>query len=269
MPEGTFLDVREPVRRELPRLPDQITVNFGPTAAVAEYILAADREMRRHGIRLSLSTDFAELAELNRKASDWYRLPTWFDPAYGEIPDGQGFWLRGVDEDNVTAVTQAERLYLCDGSTFKDEVESLRMIYSDVARRADTRTRAEVMAPIGREMTGRISTGGGLWIRKDFRGKGLAYTVSHLARIIVLTSWYSDYHTCLVQQDKAQKMPQVYGYRTHAEHGVRFHHLPGRESLISCALCWATPEDTIELLHKANEEHHAKEQASAFAGAAE
>jgi GNAT superfamily N-acetyltransferase len=246
MPEGTMHPDLLPLARvERPmRLPDQVTVNFGPTAAVADFILRTDRAARSAGVRLSLSTDFDELLDLNgRNQEAWYALPPFYDPTFGAIPHGQAFWLRGINADGETVLTHAVRLYLCEGSSFKQEMEALRILYSGGVPYSDARIRAEVTVPGAAEMTGRITVSGALWVRPDYRGNGFARSIPRLTRALSLTTWYPDYHTTFVERPKADGgMVSVYGYR-HSAGDIVLHNIPGFPRRLAFVLCWATPED--------------------------
>src|SRR4051812_25677535 len=80
------------------RLPDQLTVNFGPTEAIAKAVLGVDFAVREIGIKLSLSSDFEELAHVNRiNQADWYPLTPNFDPRFSSLHPDNAFWVKGID----------------------------------------------------------------------------------------------------------------------------------------------------------------------------
>lgn len=104
----------------IPRLPDQINVNFGPAEAAGQSILLTDRRVRDIGIRLSLSFDFDELLRANRSNSkDWYALPPMFDSTYNELGVDNAFWLRGIDRHGDVVLTHAVRLYVWRGTDLR------------------------------------------------------------------------------------------------------------------------------------------------------
>ena len=60
------------------RLPDALTIKYGPAALLSRYILEGDIAVRDRGVRLRLRHDFGELLYVNKQriaAGDWYRLP--------------------------------------------------------------------------------------------------------------------------------------------------------------------------------------------------
>src|SRR5215471_10920403 len=100
MPDGTSINAHSGsvTTSKISRLPDQLTVKFGPAHTIGEFVLRVDQQVRAAGVRLTLSEDFDELLKLNRANLDsWYRLVPWINPDYGKLGPGQEFWLRGVD----------------------------------------------------------------------------------------------------------------------------------------------------------------------------
>ncbi len=228
----------------IPRLPDQITVNFGPAELAAKTILGTDRIVRDKGIRLSLGFDFNDLLQANREnGSDWYTLPPMFDPTYNRLDAENAFWLRGIDSKGDVVMTHAVRLYSWSKTNLKEEVETLRMIYDDSPKRDGSIARGEVSTPVAESIRGRVSYSGALWIRSDYRGLGLARMIPGLSRAIALTRWYPEYHVCFVSTSTASKgMAQIYGYHRQQE-TIRLLNLPNFEEMLEFALCWMTTED--------------------------
>lgn len=225
-----------------PRLPDQADIRFGDIPAIARYIVRADRKLRDHGIRLSLCRDFDELAELNRRSSDWFALPPMFDPEQSEINAADGFWLKGVDRRGETVLSHAMRRYVLDDS-LKAEVESLRFLYSTAALARATEARGEATAPSAATLRGRLGYMGALWLRSEYRGHDLARIISPLTRALGLGLWYptacvSFVSTATVAKGRAAH----FGWPPHRlEQSIRFSGLPGgHETTLDFTLCYAT-----------------------------
>jgi hypothetical protein len=238
---------------KIPRLPDQLSINFGPSDAIANFVLATDRAVRDIGIRLSLSTDFSELQQVNgANRSDWYALSPNFDPGGCALSSDNALWLKGVNRDGEVVLCHALRLYSVR-QTLKDELESLEFYFDEpaVARRAGVKV--EVEAPIASRMTGRVAYSGALWVRSDFRGVGLARSIPPLSRAIALTQWYPAYHTCVLTQSTEEKgMAGVYGYQ-HCEYALWYTNLPGFAPFLKSALCWMeTAEIEAEVVKEAS-----------------
>lgn len=227
----------------VPRLPDQLDVNFGPADALASMVLASDRVVRNAGIRLSISTDFYELQRVNAaNRIDWYGLSPNFDPAGCQLGPDNALWLKGVDAAGDVVLCHALRLYALGRETLKHELESLRFYYDDpeVGRQLGVDIKVDV--PAAAVMSGRVAYSGALWVRTDFRGFGLARIIPPLSRAIALTRWYPTYHTCVLTQSTAEKgMAKVYGY-DNAEYAIWYTKLPGFAPFLKSALCWMTTE---------------------------
>jgi hypothetical protein len=232
----------------IPRLPDQVNVNFGPVDAIADVILRTDREVRDAGIRLSLSSDFAELEranELNR--ADWYPLMPNFDRRQCALGSSNAFWLKGIDRHGDVVLTHAVRLYTLGRTSLKDEIETLRFYYDDPEPALSRGMRAEASAPMASAVSGRVSYSGTLWVRSDYRGFGLARLVPPLSRVIALTTWYPSFHTCFVSKAMVDKgMGRVYGY-SNIQSAVRiWSSLPSFQHfgpMADFTFCWVTTEE--------------------------
>lgn len=229
----------------VPRLPDQVDVNFGPTDAVAEVILATDRSARNVGIRLSLSSDFQDLQTINQNNRvDWYPLTPNFDPTECELDASNAFWLKGVDAKGDVVLCHAVRLYALAGS-LKSSVEDLSFYYDSQDRARSLGVHTAVSAPSA-AMTGRLAYSGALWVRSDFRGFGLARLIPPLSRTLALTRWYPANHTCFLTQPTVEKgMGPVYGY-DNLEYAITLANMPGFPPSMNCALCWKTAEAVSE-----------------------
>ena len=243
-------------RAPIPRLPDQLSVNFGPAEAIGRVVLATDFAVRNLGIRLSLSSDFEELADINRaNRRDWYPLMPNFDPRQSSLSADNAFWLKGVDAQGDVVLCHAVRLYAFAGTSFKEELESLRFYYGRPAEAAAAGLSIEVTAPAADRITGRVSYSGALWVRSDFRGGGLARLIPPLSRVLAVTRWYPAYHTCILMQPTVEKgMAAVYGY-DHLEYAIWVRNLPGFGANLKSAVCWKTTEEaTREIEQRAGEQ---------------
>jgi hypothetical protein len=229
----------------IPRLPNQVDVNFGPTDAVSEVILGTDRSVRNVGIRLSLSSDFHDLQRINQQNRvDWYPLTPNFDPDECDRNASNAFWLRGIDDRGDVVLCHAVRLYALH-QDLKGAVEDLSFYYDDTdrARAAGVHTTVTATAAA---MSGRVAYSGALWVRSDFRGFGLARLIPPLSRTLALTRWYPANHTCFLMQPTVEKgMAKVYGY-DNLEYAITLGNMPGFPSSLNCALCWKTADAVTE-----------------------
>src|SRR5215469_5487511 len=94
--QGSSFPRRTPVAVTFPsivpennlRLPDALTVRYGPAPLLARFVLESDRFVRRTGIHLRLRHDFDELVYVNRHetaARSWFPLVDMFNPVYADL----------------------------------------------------------------------------------------------------------------------------------------------------------------------------------------
>lgn len=242
---------------KIPRLPDQVSVRFGPADAIARTILDADFAVRSTGVRLSLSSDFEELARVNeRNRADWYPLMPNFDVSGSTLDPDQSFWVKGVDAHGDVVLTHCVRLYVLRNTTLKDEVESLRFYYDDPEAVAATGLSTEASAPMAQRISGRVSYSGSLWVRSDFRGAGLGQLVPPLSRALALTRWYPNYHVCFVSRGLISKgLHRTYGY-SNLQYSVWLRKFAGFGAGVECGMCWMdTAEAEAEIEANASGSH--------------
>lgn len=249
MPDGSLIRSGSEQRARtasVPRLPDQLSVNFGPAEAIGRAVLATDFAVRNLGIRLSLSTDFEEFAHVNAaNQSDWYPLTPNFDFRHSAVDEKNAFWLKGIDARGDVVLCHAVRLYVFGNTTLKDELESLRFYFDRPETAIANGTSVAVEAPIASRIKRRVSYSGSLWVRSDFRGGGLARLIPPLNRALAVTRWYPSHHICILTQPTVEKgMAKVYGYN-HLEHTIWLRNLPGFAANLKTAVCWKTTDEAV------------------------
>lgn len=234
---------------KIPRLPDQFSVRFGPAEAIAHTVLDADLAARSVGVRLSVSSDFEELAHVNQiNRADWYPLMPNFDIAGSTLDPERSFWVKGIDDHGDVVLTYCVRLYILNNTTLKDEVESLRFYYDAPQAAFAAGVSTEATAPIAQDISGRISYSGTLWVRSDFRGSGLGRLIPPLSRALALTRWYPSHHVCFVSRGLIERgMHRAYGYRN-LQYSVWLREFAGFGAGVECGMCWMdTAEATAEI----------------------
>jgi hypothetical protein len=198
-----------------PRLPDQVTLIYGPHQTIGRFILLADSAVRKRGIYLSLEDDFDALLELNEaNRAHWHPLAPTFDPRHGAVHAGNGFWICGRNERGEAVLTQVVRHFEMADTTLSVELESLRVFYPDPKRQSRPGESCDSSAEAARRISGSVVYSGGTWFRPDFRGHGLASIVPRLGRSIALSRWNIDHAFSLVQRKLVEKgIARRYGFR--------------------------------------------------------
>ena len=149
-------------------------LTFGPPALIGRFILHADRAARERGVYLSLEHDFDALIAFNKtQANSWFPMIPTFDPEFGDLTPENAFWISGRDRDGEIVVCQCARFFDWRDTNFKQEFESLRLIYQDpdIERLPEECAFSEALS--GHHVSGLVCFSGGAWYHPDYRGRGL------------------------------------------------------------------------------------------------
>jgi hypothetical protein len=175
------------------RLPTQLKVKYGPVGLLGRFFLWADTAVRDRGVTLSFGS-LQDLVDANKANADtWRPLVPVFDEALGGATPETAFVLIGRNKDGEVVATQAARIYDWSKTSLKDEASSLRMFYADPDAAFARQDRCEITAPIAEKITGRVAFSGGIWYRRDFRGKDLGTILPRISRAYALTRWNTDF----------------------------------------------------------------------------
>jgi hypothetical protein len=209
------------------RLPDALTVKYGPAPLLARFVLEGDVWVRQRGVQLRLRHDFGELLYVNKQhhgPGDWYQLLDIFNHNYSSLTPENACWLAGEDENGEVILTWAARFYHWPHSTLEQEAH--RMFYA--GREGGP---CHVTAPDAKHITGGVLYCGSGWVRPDFRGRQLMRVVPSLGRAYALARWPVDWGMSLVQRPLVEKgLATGYGYK-HTSYSITYPGSPwgGRE----------------------------------------
>lgn len=172
---------------------------------VSRFLQIYDDAAAQKGIKLSIGFDFHEYVSITRAAPT--KRPTYpnFRPDRSPIKSGEGYWIIGVDKNNEVAVTDAARLYDLSHSCFAEHLQSLKAFYANPAIHAHPQDRCTCTAPSAKKMTGKVAYHGDLWVRKDFRGQGMAKIVAAIAHGASFAMWAPDFLCSLVARFSLDK----------------------------------------------------------------
>lgn len=188
------------------RLLDQVTLLHGPHDLLGRFFLIGDTAARDQGVKLRLRADFDELVALNARNRDsWPALAPVFDPEYSNLRLDSAFWLEAVDEKDETVATHAARFFDWEHTTLAAELRSLRVFYEDPAPRIAAGESIEVEAPAAARIRGRVTYGGAVWVRPDFRGRGLAALLPRISRAYAYSRWDTAWTWGLVEHKTHEK----------------------------------------------------------------
>jgi hypothetical protein len=237
----SVFSTKEPRRR----LPDQVTIEFGPSELLGRAFLVLDRTVRQRGVYLSISDDMSKLGEANLdNRKNWYALPPMFDATLGGVNRDNSFWISGTNEHGEIVMAHACRHYYWPDTSLADEMQSMRFFYPNPETQAAGEECIVDSEPPTR-LTGRVCYSGAMWVRPDYRGQNLAHIAPRLTRAYALTKWYPDYIMGLVNTKDASgyKAAQTYGWPKYGA-GIRLRAKKYGE--INFAYGWFDRDDIID-----------------------
>jgi GNAT superfamily N-acetyltransferase len=205
------------------RLPDALTIKYGPGPLLARFVLEGDMAAREMGIRLRLRYDFGELLYVNQQQTsrgNWFRLVNMFNPEYSDLSAENSYWISGEDEHGEIVVTQAGRVYYWPDTTL--EQEARLMFYGG----HDEGQRCIVTAADAKSVGGVVFYGGSVWVRPDFRGRRLSQLLPRLGRAYAVARWPVDWGISFVAPSLVEKgIAAGYGYK-HASYSIAYPQSP-------------------------------------------
>lgn len=201
------------------RLPESLSIQYGPPSLLGRFFLHADRLSKDLGVTLSFSS-LDELLEVNRINSDtWRPLVPLFNSGIGGVDEKDAIVLLGRNASGTVVAAQAARRYLWQSTSLVEEAQSLRMFFGDPEAALERGDKCEVNAPVARDIKGCVTFSGAGWYHPDFRGLGLATILPRVSRALAYTYWETDYTISMIGEKViAGGMADRCGY-TNVEHG--------------------------------------------------
>jgi hypothetical protein len=192
------------------RLPDALTIKYGPARLLAKFVLEGDKAARRRGIRLRLRHDFAELQYVNKQQvakHTWFPLVKMYNPEYTELTPENSYWISGEDKYGEIVLTQAGRIHYWPDTTLVEEARL--MLYGG----RDEGQRCVVTAPAAKSITGVVLCAGAHWICPRLRGERLSHLLARLGRAYAVSRWPVDWCVAIVAPVLVEKgVAAGYGY---------------------------------------------------------
>jgi len=217
---------------------------------VSRSLQTYDRAAVEKGIEVFVGFDFHEYVSITRATPT--KGPTYpnFRPDRSPIKSGEGYWIKGHDENNDVAFLVAARLYDLSNTNFAEHVESLKAFYAEPALHAHPQDRCSCSAPSAKKIVGRVAYHGDLWVREDFRGKGLSRIISGLLHGMSFGMWAPDFVCAFVARGLIEKGALQ---TLHCEPGGSVLKLVGESISHDEWLIWLTGEELRELVYQNDE----------------
>ncbi|WP_374449346.1 hypothetical protein [Stella sp.] len=192
--------------------------------------------VRDRGLRLVLHADMAALRDRHRQDPGLAQdrpLPSQLDVDYCALPPERAFWIEGLDADGHVALTHAARLFEWQATDLETEGRASRIFYDRPERDGHPGSDLTLAQPMPVRVAGRVAYVGGLWIRSDFRGRGLGRIMPRVGRSWAYLRWQPDFlFSHVVDRLLDGGMQAVYGY-PHRHPGLRFRNRYGRSFDVS------------------------------------
>ena len=222
------------------------SIKHGPRDLLARYFLLADRRLRERGVMLTFGT-FRELLDINAaNRSNWLPLTPTFNCSYNELAGDTSFCLIGRDASGVAVASHAGRLFDWRSGSFAEAAESLRLFYDRPESDALTGETCNVTSATARHLRGMVSYTGAVWYRPDYRGLGLPFYVSRVARAYAYAQWSVDYAVGIVSNANVAKGLSDKTGNSHIERGV--HSRGSTHGDVDYHIVWSTPREIFEQL---------------------
>jgi hypothetical protein len=206
------------------RLPDALTIKYGPARLLATFVLEGDKAARQQGIRLRIRNDFTELLYANKQRvanGTWYPLMRMFNPEFSKLIPENSYWISGEDEHGEIVATHAGRVHYWPDTTLEQEADV--MLYGE----RDQGQHCVVTAPDAKLITGVVVYGGSAWVRPDFRGNRLSQLLPRIGRAYAVARWPINWGISIVAPVLVAKgVATGYGYK-HESRSIIF---PGAPS---------------------------------------
>lgn len=160
-------------------------------SAIEGYLATGARE----GVSLRVKRDFHEYVAVRRTHGDTH-LNQAFDPQFTRFTD-RDFWIIAENAQGGAIATYCVRHLAVEN--FYSLVLSQTLWFGRPLRAIDqTYSPKCEIPPFG----GDVAHGGGLWIRRDYRGSSrLAAVLPRLGRAVALRNWPLDHDTAMIRDD--------------------------------------------------------------------
>ncbi|RWA88127.1 MAG: hypothetical protein E5W38_00360 [Mesorhizobium sp.] len=217
---------------------------------VSKYVCTNHEEALKVGMRFTMGEDLDEYIDITTSLAG--KSPTFpkFRPDCSRIEPGRALWILGEDQSGKVAHVQALRVDDLTTATLAEHLESLEACYADPKNQAGSGSSCVCHAPTARKINGVVAYHGDLWLRDDFRGKGLARILAGIAFGLARAKWSPDFIYALVPSWLIEKgIADQYGYLHREAHGSILS-LPERGIEDDDWLIWITRPELSELIKR-------------------
>jgi hypothetical protein len=226
------------------RLPDALTIKYGPARLLSTFLLEGDKVVREQGVRLRVRHDFDELLYVNRqhaKSGSWYPLVDAMNPECVDLTPENAFWTSGEDETGEIVTTRITQVYDWTDTNLQERARSFW--YGE-----DLGQPCFVTAEAARLITGVVAGGAAFWVRPDYRGKHLSHWIPRIGKALACARWPVAWLFCYIGIENVRRgLAANYGQK-HLSYSVFYPGSPLGEQVLAYTAVDEFYEDLFEVL---------------------
>ncbi|WP_373415015.1 hypothetical protein [Ensifer aridi] len=220
------------------------------TLEVSKYIGAANELGRTSGLHVTMGDDFEEYVELTRRLPGKSPMYPSFRPDCSDLPPEKAFWIVGRDREGRVAHVQAMRLDYLSNTDLAEHLGSLKAWFASPKLKAGPGSSSRCNAPSARRISGLVAYHGDIWLRQDFRGRGLSTFIGRIAFGLAWAKWSPDFIYALVADWNIEKgVADRQGYLHREPHGSVLH-LPSHGIDDDEWLVWVTRDELLDTISR-------------------
>lgn len=192
---------------------DRLQINCEPVNLLGVYFARIAEAATDLDIGLALEP-VSKLVDINsQNRESWRQLIPAFDPAINKLDETNSFCLIAYDSTGEPVASGTCRLYDWTATTYRDELQTLRMFYGDPATHAAAAERCDVTAERAKQVSGLVVYAGAAWCHPKVRGKSLSSLIPRTSKALALANWNFDHMVGLMLEDSVTRgLAARFGY---------------------------------------------------------
>jgi hypothetical protein len=223
-----------------------VRIDHGPQQLLSRLFLRGDTLLRERGINLKFAP-LDELLAVNRRNSDsWRPLLPIFDAEECGFNDDNGFCLLAYTSSGQCVAAQAARLYDLTGTSFKDEVENLRLFYPDPEAQRHPGERIVVTAPMASAVTGPTVFSGAVWYHPSMRKQGLTTILPRVTKALSQTRWDPEVTLSFMAEEVVKQGTAPRAGYYHVDWSIDLIDTPVSAGTVHSAMIWSNRDELYD-----------------------
>jgi hypothetical protein len=226
------------------RLPDALTIKYGPAPLLARFVLEGDKAAREAGIYLRVRHDFDELLYVNRHyaaTGNWYPLVDAFNPELVDLRPENAFWISGENDAGEIVTTRLTQVYNWIDTNLEEQARAFW--YGE-----DRGQPCIVTAPAAKLISGVVAGGGAFWVRPDYRGKHLSHWIPRIGKALACARWPIEFVFCYIHLEQVRKGLAVNYGQKHLSYSVFYPGSPHGEIVVAYTAAHELYDDIASVL---------------------